>query len=137
MSNQPENEMPQPNTMTPQELREALLAELEAGKQIIAELSDEQMEAITGGALPDAVAEVHGAILHDANAIHLPQAHQPSFHPDGRSPSAPPSPTGSRVVQRLAVLPVGLRRTRSALPVPDVADYRARRDARRLGDLHL
>ena len=44
MSNQPENE-----ALTPQELREALLAELEASQQVIAEFSDEQLEEIAGG----------------------------------------------------------------------------------------
>jgi hypothetical protein len=51
MSNQPENEMQQSETITPQELREALLSELEASKQAIAELSDEQLEEIAGGAI--------------------------------------------------------------------------------------
>jgi hypothetical protein len=35
---------------TPQELREALLAEIENSKQVIAELSDEQLEEVAGGA---------------------------------------------------------------------------------------
>jgi hypothetical protein len=51
MSNQPENEMQQSETITPQELREALLSELEASKQAIAELNDEQLEEIAGGAI--------------------------------------------------------------------------------------
>ena len=52
MSDQLENEKSQPKTMTPQELRESLLTELEAGKQALAELSDEEvLEAITGGGL--------------------------------------------------------------------------------------
>ncbi len=47
MSNQPEQENQQ--TATPQEMRQALLAELEAGEQAIAELSDEQLEEVAGG----------------------------------------------------------------------------------------
>ncbi len=47
MSNQSEQE----KTMTPEEVRQSLLARLEASKQAIAALSDEQLEAITGGAL--------------------------------------------------------------------------------------
>src|SRR5689334_20753623 len=47
MSKQPEQE----NQQTPQEMRQALLAELEAGEQAIAELSDEQLEEVAGGGL--------------------------------------------------------------------------------------
>lgn len=49
MSNQPENENQQ--TVTPEEVREYLLAELEASKQTIAELSDEQLEEVAGGGI--------------------------------------------------------------------------------------
>jgi hypothetical protein len=44
MSKQTENE-----TMAPQEFREFLLAELEASRQAIAELSNEQLEEVVGG----------------------------------------------------------------------------------------
>jgi hypothetical protein len=44
MSQQPENE-----ALTPQELRETLLSEIEASQQAISELNDEQLEEITGG----------------------------------------------------------------------------------------
>ena len=43
-----ENEM----TMSTQEFREALLADMEASKQTISALSDEDLEAITGGMGP-------------------------------------------------------------------------------------
>jgi hypothetical protein len=43
MSNQPENPIPA------QELREALLVEIEARQQAIVELSDEQLEEVAGG----------------------------------------------------------------------------------------
>ena len=43
MSEQLENEM----TMSTQEFREALLADMEASKQVISALSDEELEAIT------------------------------------------------------------------------------------------
>lgn len=49
MSDQPENEKQQSETS--QELREVLLAELDASKQVIAELSEEQLEEIVGGGL--------------------------------------------------------------------------------------
>ncbi len=49
MSNQSEQEKPQPETSTPQEVRQFLLAELEASQQIILELNDEQLIEITGG----------------------------------------------------------------------------------------
>ena len=47
MSNQFENENQQ--TIAPEEVRQSLLAELEEGKQAIAELSDEDLEEIAGG----------------------------------------------------------------------------------------
>ena len=49
MSNQPENEMLQPQTVTPKGLREFLLTEIEVSKQVLVELSDEQLEEIAGG----------------------------------------------------------------------------------------
>ncbi len=49
MSNQPENENQQAETVSAEELRECLLTELEASKQAVAELSDEQLEAVAGG----------------------------------------------------------------------------------------
>lgn len=47
MSNQPENEMQQ--TQTPEEMRQILLAQVEASKQAIDELSDEDLEHVAGG----------------------------------------------------------------------------------------
>ena len=47
MSNQSENEMQQ--TLTPEEVRQHLLTELEADQQAIAELSEEELEAVAGG----------------------------------------------------------------------------------------
>ena len=47
MSNQFENENQQ--TIAPEEVRQSLLAELEEGKQAIAELSDEELEEVAGG----------------------------------------------------------------------------------------
>jgi lactobin A/cerein 7B family class IIb bacteriocin len=40
------------NPMTPQELRERMLEELEAGKKAIADLSEEELEAVAGGGVP-------------------------------------------------------------------------------------
>ena len=48
MSDQIENENQQ--TASPEEVRQYILAELEASKQTIAELSDEQLEQVAGGA---------------------------------------------------------------------------------------
>jgi len=58
MSNQPENENQQAETVSAEELREYLLTELETSKQAIAELSDEQLEEIAGGAGPGELALV-------------------------------------------------------------------------------
>ena len=49
MSNQPENENQQPETFTPEEVRQSILAEIEATQQAITELSDEQLEEVAGG----------------------------------------------------------------------------------------
>jgi hypothetical protein len=47
MSNQPENEIQPSSTL--EEVRQSLLAELDASKQTITDLSDEELEAIAGG----------------------------------------------------------------------------------------
>jgi hypothetical protein len=50
MVNQSDNEkMQQPESLTPEELRQFLLAELEASKQTIEALNDEQLEEVVGG----------------------------------------------------------------------------------------
>lgn len=46
MSKQPENE-----ALTPQQLRQALLSELETSQQTLVELSDEQLEAVAGAGI--------------------------------------------------------------------------------------
>jgi hypothetical protein len=132
MSNQPENENQQSQTVTPQELREFLLAELEASKQAIAELSDEQMEIITGGALHNEEAYEQG-IIHDFhNTVSFTPSPSPQHTPTP-SPqhapvfvrSAPPSPTNPIVDgnRRRANLPSTLRRTNSAGAVPEIHAY--------------
>jgi hypothetical protein len=47
MSNQPEDEMQQ--TLTSEEVRQPLLAEIEASKQAVVELSNERLEEVVGG----------------------------------------------------------------------------------------
>ena len=49
MSNQPENEMQQ--TPTPRRCGQYLLAEIETSQQVIAELSDEELEEIAGATI--------------------------------------------------------------------------------------
>lgn len=49
MSNQPDQEMQSSETLTSEEVRQSILAELEASKQELAEISDEQLMEITGG----------------------------------------------------------------------------------------
>ena len=58
MSNQPEHENQQPEMVSTEEVREYLLTELEASKQAIAELNDEQLEQIAGGVLPHPAKQV-------------------------------------------------------------------------------
>jgi hypothetical protein len=48
MSNQPEYRN-QPEIVTPQEIRQSILAEINAYQQAIAELSDEELEEVAGG----------------------------------------------------------------------------------------
>jgi hypothetical protein len=130
MSNQPENENQQSQTVTPQELREFLLAELEASKQAIAELSDEQMEIIAGGARHPEEAQVQGIIHDEWNALNFHPSPQQTPTPSPQHApvfvrSAPPSPTNPIVdVNRMrANLPSTLHRTNSAGPVPEVHAY--------------
>src|SRR5690348_4881823 len=52
MSNQAENETQQVETIATEEVRQFLLAELEASKQALVELSNEQLGEIAGGFLP-------------------------------------------------------------------------------------
>ena len=47
MSNQPENEIQQ--TLTPEEMRQFLLAQVESSRQEIEELNEEELEAVAGG----------------------------------------------------------------------------------------
>ena len=49
MSNQSEHENQQ--SLTPEEVRQSLLAEIDATKQAIAELSNEQLEEVVGGGI--------------------------------------------------------------------------------------
>jgi hypothetical protein len=49
MSNQPDQKMQPSETLTSEEVRQSILAELEASKQEVAEISDEQLMEITGG----------------------------------------------------------------------------------------
>ena len=48
MSNQPEHDNQQPETITSEEMRQSILTELEASKQEIAELNDDQLMEIAG-----------------------------------------------------------------------------------------
>ena len=68
MSDQPENEMQQ--TVTPEEVREAMLAELDASKQTIEELSDEELESIAGaGAGWEGVKLMYGVNRRDGHSM--------------------------------------------------------------------
>src|SRR5689334_14437933 len=61
MSDQIENENQQ--SMTPEEVRQALLAEIEATQQVVAELSNEQLEEVVGGAGKSLWQTLKGSIL--------------------------------------------------------------------------
>lgn len=56
MSNQPENEMQQ--TPTPEDVRQYLLAEIETSQQVIAELSDEELEEIAGATIGNSLSGI-------------------------------------------------------------------------------
>src|SRR5205807_922204 len=59
------------STMTSQELRQRILEELEASKQAIEELGDEELENIAGGTFAEAAAKVGKFIFHDKkNSVH-------------------------------------------------------------------
>ncbi len=94
MPDQLENEMSQPKMMTPQELRESLLTELEAGKQALTELSDEEvLEAITGGGLSRS-SSLPSLGANNSQLYHLLSA--PSSRSEGNSPLAS-SPSSSPI----------------------------------------
>jgi hypothetical protein len=57
MSNQPQQEHEHPKIVTPEELRQSILTELEARKQEIVDLSNEQLMEITGGFIPTHIAD--------------------------------------------------------------------------------
>jgi hypothetical protein len=81
MSNQSEYEHQQ--TMTPKEVRESLLADLEAGKQAIAELSDEYLAEVQGAGLTTALYDGFSGIVR---MLRRPEAGGRQF---GRTLSAP------------------------------------------------
>jgi hypothetical protein len=123
MSNQPENEKQQPETMTVQEIRESILIELEASKQTIAELSDEELKQIAGaGNIGSALAHAHANINALLNQPIFPDPPaQPAPHP--AQPGTPassmalsgPSRTSSNVSRSpiMHSLPI-LKRSHSA-----------------------
>lgn len=62
-------------TLTPAEVRQALLAEIEASKQIIAELSDEQLEEVTGSLGLSTIRSTWGAFKGYRNeGVSFPQS---------------------------------------------------------------
>src|SRR5690349_10981779 len=61
MSEQP-NQTEQ-SALTPQELRQRMLEELEVSKQVIEEISDEELEAVAGGA---SAVRISADVFHDA-----------------------------------------------------------------------
>jgi hypothetical protein len=68
MSNQPENEMQQ--SLTPEEVRQSVLDEIDATKQTIADLSDEELEEIAGAAgTLTAMRAIYNTARSDGNGI--------------------------------------------------------------------
>src|SRR5690349_7895811 len=112
MSKQTENK-----SITPQEFREFLLAELEANRQSIAELSDEQLEEIVGSTghrmirveyhVPGASSMLTGPYPH-------PAAEETSIDLSGpsRSSSSSSSSPGSPVAQHPNVTSSAARNAR-------------------------
>jgi len=81
MPNQPEHKHQQ--TMPPEEVRASLLADLEASKQAITELSDEYLAEIQGAGLTTALYEGFSGIVR---MLRRPEAGGRQF---GRTLSAP------------------------------------------------
>lgn len=85
MSNQSEQDHQQPETITVEEVRAYLLAELEASQQALAEVSDEELTQIVGAGLccsrPKVQESVHAlekpAFMRDASALEQ-EVHQAS-----------------------------------------------------------
>ena len=113
MSNQPEQENQQFETVTLQEIREAILADLEASKQEIAALSDEELEQVAGEGLTNWISGLHQEMMletsvdpkkgiyidpHTNTLYKVPtNTYDPSMKKHEDAPSSPssPSPTSS------------------------------------------
>lgn len=109
MTKQTENE-----TLTPQEFREFLLAELEASRQSIAELSDEQLEEIVGSTGYRMIAveyRVPGASSHLRGPYPHPAVEETSIDLSG-PPASSSSASGSPVAQHPNVTSSATRNTR-------------------------
>ena len=83
MSNQSEHENPQSETVTPQELRQLLQAEVEARQQIIAQLSDEELTEIVGGVIgrvyePPKITWQPKTSVAESAPVHNPQPATPA-----------------------------------------------------------
>jgi hypothetical protein len=114
MSDTLENEMQPSETVTPQELRESLLTELEIARQTIVELSNEQLEEVVGGAILTGRTEGATSVttLPFRRTLSAPDRLQDWHFPD----SPPNSPTAGRAVHPVKTEKVNP--TRSWIPGP-------------------
>jgi hypothetical protein len=100
MTNQPDNK-----TLTPQALRQSLLSTLQASKQAITALTDEQLVSVVGGFRVPLTHEDKVYIFNRYLA-------NDEVNPNGDQHSAPPSPRRERLPPSQT-----LRRTLSAGPI--------------------
>ena len=123
MSMQPEHDRPQPESFTPQQVREALLAELETTQQAIAALSDEELITVTGGWSPHEESPPPTPSSASSSSGSSSTFSSGSVEP---SRSEPPSPRRTTLLDHSRVL----RRTKSAGPVlsdTEIHEYAMRR----------
>jgi bacteriocin-like protein len=85
MSYQPEHENQQSETVTSEEVRQSLLAQLDATRQAIEVLSEEELKAISGGTLRRAYSEADLALLARPQG----RDHTPSLQRVHSSPALP------------------------------------------------
>ena len=90
MSNQSEHENQQ--SLTPEEVRQALLAGIEATQQAIVELSNEQLEEVGGGGLRKKIGQCFGCSKPQTLSP-SPSASDLSFKGDLRPASSSPAAT--------------------------------------------
>jgi hypothetical protein len=108
MSNQGEQEKQQPEHLSIEEVRQFILAELEASQEIIATLSDEELAAVAGGG--------QGTSVSYSGNVDIRSIFTPTY--PGLSRSAPSTPRANIQGSSNSASSQPLRRTKSLNDLP-------------------